>query len=197
LRKERGLTLKELAARSGLSISYISDLEHGRASPSLATLRELAAALGLSPADLLEGWEEGGEPVSPLRYLSVSPNAAPGKAGEEGRESEGGERRESRGPEMGGKRAFPSEVGPWPPWGVYFSKAVRDIMPLRRVRSSWVSPAVRELLSDPAVAPLLTEEWVMLLTSLSRHALAISGKPLTRDDLLELFLHLRRVIEKG
>jgi len=201
LRKERGLTLKKLVARSGLSISYISDLEYGRASPSLVTLGELAAVRGLSPADLLKGWEEGGEPVSPLQDLPVSPNAVLGEVGEEGCESEGGERRESRSPEMSGRRTFPSGVGPSsgarPPWGTCFLEAMGDIVPLRRARPSLVSPAVRELLSDLAVVPLLTEECVTLLIPPEPSCSCYLRQTAYPGRLLELFLHLRRVIEKG
>jgi DNA-binding XRE family transcriptional regulator len=45
LRSERGLTLSELATRSGVSTGMISRIEHGNVSPSLATLQALADAL--------------------------------------------------------------------------------------------------------------------------------------------------------
>lgn len=44
LRSERDLRLKDVAARSGLSVPYLSDLERGRTNPSLDTLRVLSAA---------------------------------------------------------------------------------------------------------------------------------------------------------
>lgn len=45
LRNERLLTLKTLAAITGLSIGFLSDLETGRGKPSLDTLYVLAHAL--------------------------------------------------------------------------------------------------------------------------------------------------------
>lgn len=53
-RKEHGLSQRALADRSGLSRSYVCDIERGRGSePSLATLDKLAGALGASRADLM------------------------------------------------------------------------------------------------------------------------------------------------
>jgi transcriptional regulator with XRE-family HTH domain len=45
LRCRRGLTVQQLAAASGLSKGFISQVENDRTSPSLATLRDLARAL--------------------------------------------------------------------------------------------------------------------------------------------------------
>ncbi|MDO5416345.1 MAG: helix-turn-helix domain-containing protein [Lachnospiraceae bacterium] len=42
-RKQRKLTIKELAALSGMSISYISQVERGEIDPSLSSLRKFAA----------------------------------------------------------------------------------------------------------------------------------------------------------
>jgi transcriptional regulator with XRE-family HTH domain len=42
LRSERGLSLRELADQSGLTASFISQVERGRASPSIASLARLA-----------------------------------------------------------------------------------------------------------------------------------------------------------
>jgi transcriptional regulator with XRE-family HTH domain len=54
-RLEQGLSQRELASRSGLSRSYVCDIERGRgAHPSVDTLDKLAAALGLSRIDLLK-----------------------------------------------------------------------------------------------------------------------------------------------
>ncbi|MGI6603793.1 MAG: helix-turn-helix domain-containing protein [bacterium] len=54
LRRERGLSLTELAVRAGISTSYLSEVEHGRKSPSLSVLHRIAAALNLEPASLLQ-----------------------------------------------------------------------------------------------------------------------------------------------
>ncbi len=52
LRKKEGLTQQELAEKSGLLQSHISRLEAGKHSPSHATLKRLATALGVPVADL-------------------------------------------------------------------------------------------------------------------------------------------------
>jgi transcriptional regulator with XRE-family HTH domain len=54
LRRERGLTQEEVAARSGFSQQYISSLERGRRNPTVITLYELAQALGVSHVQLVE-----------------------------------------------------------------------------------------------------------------------------------------------
>lgn len=48
LRKEKGLTQKELAEKSNLSRSYLADLERDRYNPSLDSLKSIANALGVS-----------------------------------------------------------------------------------------------------------------------------------------------------
>jgi transcriptional regulator with XRE-family HTH domain len=53
LRQRRGLTVQQLAAASSLSKGFISQVENGRTSPSLATLRDLAGALETSVAYLV------------------------------------------------------------------------------------------------------------------------------------------------
>lgn len=53
-RMEQRLSQRELASRSGLSRSYVCDIERGRgAHPSVETLDKLAAALGMARLDLL------------------------------------------------------------------------------------------------------------------------------------------------
>ncbi len=46
LRKRRGLTQRQLSARTGIQQSEISRIEGGRANPTAATLAALARALG-------------------------------------------------------------------------------------------------------------------------------------------------------
>jgi transcriptional regulator with XRE-family HTH domain len=53
-RRERKLTLKELAERSALSVVYLGEVERGKKYPSASVLDRLAAALELEVADLLE-----------------------------------------------------------------------------------------------------------------------------------------------
>lgn len=47
LRKARGLTLKQLAAATGLSIGYLSQLERQAADPSVRALNVISTALGV------------------------------------------------------------------------------------------------------------------------------------------------------
>ena len=54
LRVERGWTQEHFAERSGFSQQYISGLESGRRNPTIVTLFELAQALGVKPAELLQ-----------------------------------------------------------------------------------------------------------------------------------------------
>jgi transcriptional regulator with XRE-family HTH domain len=53
IRKARGHSQSSLAARSGMSQQLIGLLEHGRHSPTLATVNKLAVGLNVSLADLL------------------------------------------------------------------------------------------------------------------------------------------------
>jgi XRE family aerobic/anaerobic benzoate catabolism transcriptional regulator len=53
LRGERGLTLRELAARSGLSVRFASQLDKGQANISIERLEQVASALGVTVASLV------------------------------------------------------------------------------------------------------------------------------------------------
>ena len=53
IRQRKGLTQEQLAEISGFSQQYISGLEQGRRNPTVVTLYELAAALGVSHSDLV------------------------------------------------------------------------------------------------------------------------------------------------
>jgi transcriptional regulator with XRE-family HTH domain len=63
-RKELGLTLNELAERTGVSISMLSMLERGVAGASIGTLVAVASALHLQMHDLFEVADESSQ--SPL-----------------------------------------------------------------------------------------------------------------------------------
>lgn len=54
LRAQHGLTQATLAARAGVTLSYIGRLEIGRHDPQLSTLHKLAKALRVSIADLVQ-----------------------------------------------------------------------------------------------------------------------------------------------
>ncbi len=67
LRAERGWTLRELAERSGLSVAYVSELEHARKVPTLEVLEQLAQAYDLSLAAFLRRLAECLEPEPSVR----------------------------------------------------------------------------------------------------------------------------------
>lgn len=56
LRRERGLTQRQLAVKVGVDFTYLSKIENNRLSytPSLRTIRELAACLQADELELLE-----------------------------------------------------------------------------------------------------------------------------------------------
>ena len=60
-RRARQLTLRELAAKTGLSAGLLSKIENFRTMPSLPVLLAIARALHLDLAELFSGIEPGGE----------------------------------------------------------------------------------------------------------------------------------------
>src|SRR5690625_1783239 len=91
-RELKGMSLRALAQAAGLSSSFLSQLENGRTNASVASLRKIAAALSVTPAQLFDTGEvhttgvlraadrptlplEGGEKyvlaLPPLRNLEV------------------------------------------------------------------------------------------------------------------------------
>ena len=87
-REAAGLSLRELAARSGISSSMISDIERGTKSPTVVTVVRLAQALGVSAAALIDGDAgpaarirvlrrgEGAGGEHPARWQSLGPASA-------------------------------------------------------------------------------------------------------------------------
>ncbi|MFE0576882.1 helix-turn-helix domain-containing protein [Streptomyces albogriseolus] len=66
LREAQGLTLEELADRSGMSFRGLVYIEHGRRNPSLTTLLNLAHGLRVSPSSLLSIFDDSHK-VEPKR----------------------------------------------------------------------------------------------------------------------------------
>jgi len=64
-------TLEDLAARSGVSRSMLSQIERGRANPTFATLWSLTRALGLDLAELADGGggTGGAVDVAPAHFI--------------------------------------------------------------------------------------------------------------------------------
>jgi transcriptional regulator with XRE-family HTH domain len=60
LRREQGLTLRQVAASAELSKSYVSQIENGTANPSLVALKRITSALGLPVAELFTAPESDG-----------------------------------------------------------------------------------------------------------------------------------------
>ena len=51
VRTQQGFSVRALAARAGCSPSFISQVEHGQASPSISSLERLVQALGMTLGD--------------------------------------------------------------------------------------------------------------------------------------------------
>jgi len=61
IRKEKGLTQKELGELLDMTQSAIGQFENDKTSPKTDTIEKIASALGVSPSELMKGnsiWEE-------------------------------------------------------------------------------------------------------------------------------------------
>jgi len=67
LREQRKLSQRALALSAGIAVSFLSKVEAGKASPTLATLMKLAEALGMTVIELLS------PPSPPPENLTVIP----------------------------------------------------------------------------------------------------------------------------
>ncbi len=85
-RTERLWSVRELASAAGVTHKTLIQLEHGRQRPHYATMRRIAAALGVAPGDIFEF-------AAALAERGASPSGT----------SNGGAEQSSRPP-----------VGPWP-----------------------------------------------------------------------------------
>src|SRR5438034_9053954 len=63
LRVANGATLRELASRAGVTESFLSQVERGVASPSIASVQRIARALDTSIAELFAADESAGTVV--------------------------------------------------------------------------------------------------------------------------------------
>lgn len=61
-RLRRGLTLKDIEAKVGISATHLSEVERGKSSPTVGVLEKIARALGTRPALLIDA--AAGVPVS-------------------------------------------------------------------------------------------------------------------------------------
>lgn len=58
LREKHGATQEETATAAGIAVPTLSHIEAGHANPTWATVRDIAAALGVSVADLAKRAEK-------------------------------------------------------------------------------------------------------------------------------------------
>lgn len=63
-RQKSGLSLREVARQLRVSPSFMSQMENGKSTPSVATLYSLAQLLEVTVDDLFNGEPDGAEPVS-------------------------------------------------------------------------------------------------------------------------------------
>jgi transcriptional regulator with XRE-family HTH domain len=93
-REQLGLTLRALAAKSGVSSSMISDVERGTKSPTVATLAALARALALPMAALVD---DAAAPAGRIRVIRAVERS-------ELIDRKSGMRRDSFGPPVAGSK---------------------------------------------------------------------------------------------
>ncbi len=63
LRAEKGLSIRELASKSGISISQISKIETGKVDTTIMNLMRLAAALDVVPSRIIDRKRDEARPV--------------------------------------------------------------------------------------------------------------------------------------
>lgn len=120
LRSHKDLTLREVAERSGLSVSYLSDIERGRTTPTLNTIEVIAEVFEMSVVDFLSGVDFAGE-----------------------------------------------------------------------VTDASLPPGLDELVQDKEYGAEITPEWIKTLSQIQMRG----KRPQTKREWLELFLHLKRILE--
>lgn len=77
LRKERGLTIEELAGRVNISKTYLSLIENQARNINIKRIDDIAQALGVPTAELLrEHVEDAEDSSSTAEYLELSPRGA-------------------------------------------------------------------------------------------------------------------------
>lgn len=74
LRFEQGITLKELSEKTGLSVSFLSQVERGTSSLAITSLKKIADAFGVKMIHFFEETED-------LNYAVKKPSQKPFKIG--------------------------------------------------------------------------------------------------------------------
>lgn len=80
-RRQRGMTVAELAEAAGLSVGMLSKIENGVTSPSLTTLQALSAALSVPVTAFFRRFEERREAVHVKAGAAVETERAGTRAG--------------------------------------------------------------------------------------------------------------------
>jgi transcriptional regulator with XRE-family HTH domain len=75
LRTDSGLTLKEVAARTDLTVAHISDCERGRRLPSIPSMLSLADLYAVLVSDLVSGIYPFGTTQRPRTMPAPPPDA--------------------------------------------------------------------------------------------------------------------------
>lgn len=55
IRKDKGITLKEMAEKTGVSLNYLSQIERGKTNPSIGTIKKITNVLGVPFMGLMNG----------------------------------------------------------------------------------------------------------------------------------------------
>ena len=78
--KKKQMTKFDLANKSDVSLSFISDLTRGKANPSLRIIHQIADALEMPLPTLLETTDSGNASLTPVKISSErrGPNLPPG-----------------------------------------------------------------------------------------------------------------------
>ena len=82
LRKQKNISLRELAQITGLSKTTLSDLEKDAKNPSLETLEKIAVAFEMTPAELLKETDSTEELMESAKNSSSEILAGLSKSGE-------------------------------------------------------------------------------------------------------------------
>lgn len=72
IRKQRNLTLEQLAERSGVSKSMLSQIERGQTNPTFGTLWNLTRALGIEITDLMAGHQQQHSNAVSLEHVQAN-----------------------------------------------------------------------------------------------------------------------------
>lgn len=73
IRKKQKLTLKNIAEATGFSISFLSQLERGKSSATLESLKKIAIALNTSPAHFFDD-AQSNKGNGPTRFKRIAEN---------------------------------------------------------------------------------------------------------------------------